>query len=364
MQKASNSLSSVRRLSRIVELIKTLRISEGKQKAEIMDQIICDKYSVSMFKQDSEAYQYILSNLNSIPVEILLIWFLYAENLTTKTVLEISSIFEKIIPKQHPQESNWFFAWHGALSSFTYHYHRIYHLTPEALVNFLKLYPENVLRLNDFLDKPDELFREALQLGIDTHDYLRILQNNKFTLSKRKITADVFLKKGTHSWIILDDMFNATSDISNCDNQIVLLLFYIKHEVIDKIIEFISRIHYHELINIVRYIPADFVEKFHSHFALLTDSKKAVLLKIPEIHKSTIYEDIITSYLKSRFMLNHLKDITIPDNVIQLIKLPWAENAVKKILTHNMKCNKKLLKQKIMTYALVKPKLLNFCKMI
>lgn len=348
----------------LIERIKTLRVLKGKQKAKILDQIICDKNSVFMFKQNSETYQYILSNLNNIPVEILLVWFLYAENLTTETISEISSTFERIVPEQDPQKSNCFFAWRGALYSFTYYYHRIHQLTPEALVNFLKLYPEDVLRLDDFLDKSDELFKEALQLGIDTHDYFKILQNSKFTTSKRKITADVFLQKRTHSWIILDDIFDATSDISNCNNQVVLLLFYIKHNVIEKIIEFINSIHYREFINVVRYIPADFVEKFRNYFISLTVSKKAVLLKIPKIHESSIYEDLITSYLKSRFMLNHLEDITIPDSVIQSIRPSWAENAVKKILTQNMRCNKELLKQRIMTYALAKPNLLSLCKMI
>lgn len=321
----------------------------------------------ALFLSGGELYKLVKSSIDSIPVEILSVWFLHADSLDDTTCQAIIERLKGATPAPHWPEFRRIAGRVWAYLPYSYS-SRVNTLPQDALLNLVRLYPEKIYQLEVFLEESDNVFEEAVELGVDTNDYMSFLINPDFTESKRRIVIDAYMKNKTHDWIILDDLFPFDGTLPECSSTEIKVIFCIKHELIEELMRIINDLSIHATFEYYTHLTAGFIDKHHSYFTNLSNGKKAPLLTVQGIENTQIYEDAVVSYLKTKisdsFFKMHDRKLHVPDHVIKGIKPNWAENAIQRLLDSSfLTYNRKTLEEKIALLALTRPEIadiLNF----
>lgn len=321
----------------------------------------------ALFLSGGELYELVKSSIDSIPVEILSVWFLHADSLDDTICQAIIERLKGATPAPHWPE---FRKITGEIWTFLpySHHARVEMLPRGALLNLIRLHPEKVYRLELFLGEPDSVFQEAVKLGVDTENYMAFLKNPDFTEPKRRIIIDAYMKNKTHDWIILDDLFPFDGTLPECSSTEIKVIFCVKHELIEELIKIINDLSIYTTFEYYPHLTASLIDKYHSYFTTLSNGKKAPLLIVQGIENTQIYEDAVVSYLKTKISDSlfemHGRKLHVPDHIIKGIKPRWAENAIRRLLDSPfLTYNRKTLEEKVALLALTRPEIadvLNF----
>lgn len=345
IQLISNSLSSETRMQGLNSIIQAIQNNPVVKNA--------------LFLSGGELYELVRSNIDMVPVEILSVWFMHADLLDDIACQAITERLKNAVPAPHWPE---FRKITGKIwASLPYsHFSRVNMLSKNALLNLARIHPEKIYKLELFLGESDSVFKEAVELGIDAEDYMAFLKNPDFTELKRIIVIDAYIKNKTHDWIIVDDLFLFNGTLPECSLREIKVMFCIKHELIEELIKIINSLSIYATFQYYPYLTASFIDKYHKYFTALPNSKKAPLLIVQGIENTSVYEDAVISYLKTKIKKSlfnmYGRKLRIPDHIIKRVGLSWAENAIQRLLDSPFfTYNRETLEERVALLTLARP---------